>query len=45
MLETRLRILHNIDETLSVQHSVDCSYYNQGCDGGYSFLVGKFAHE
>jgi len=45
MLETRLKVLHNINETLSIQHAVDCNYYNQGCDGGYSFLVGKFGHE
>lgn len=24
---------------LSVQHSLDCNYYNQGCDGGYGYLV------
>ncbi len=24
---------------------MDCNYYNQGCDGGYSMLVGKFGQE
>jgi len=45
MLENRLRVIHNIDEKLSIQHTIDCSFYNQGCDGGYPFLVGKFAHD
>lgn len=30
---------------LSVQHALDCDVYNQGCDGGYPFLVNKFAKE
>lgn len=30
---------------LSVQHSLDCNYYNQGCDGGYGYLVNKFFTE
>lgn len=31
--------------SLSLQHVLDCSYYNQGCDGGYSYLVSKFYNE
>ena len=30
---------------LSTQHVIKCSYYNQGCDGGFSFSVGKFFKE
>lgn len=45
MTEARLRILYNHDIKLSVQHAVDCSYYNQGCDGGYPYLVMKFSNE
>jgi len=30
---------------LSPQYSVDCNYYNQGCDGGYPYLVEKFFTE
>jgi cathepsin C len=45
MLEARLKILfdHNID--LSVQHALDCSFYNQGCGGGYPYLVMKYSSE
>jgi cathepsin C len=47
MLEARLRRNHRLakDLKLSVQQVLDCSFYNQGCDGGYSFLVAKFANE
>lgn len=27
---------------ISLQHVLDCSVYNQGCDGGYSYLVSKY---
>jgi cathepsin C len=30
---------------LSVQHALDCSFYNQGCNGGYPFLVMKYGKE
>ena len=46
MLSARLKIkgiAEDID--LSPQYSVDCNYYNQGCEGGYPFLVGKFVSE
>ena len=45
MLEARLKIKYNKDVKLSPQHVLDCSFYNQGCDGGYPFLVEKFANE
>ncbi len=45
MLESRLRIKHKIEEKLSLDHVINCSVYNQGCDGGYSYLVLKFGHE
>jgi len=50
MLESRLRM--NYDEVrndpsyrLSIDHILECSVYNQGCDGGYSYLVLKFGYE
>jgi cathepsin C len=45
MMEERLKIAYNNDVDLSVQHALDCSIYNQGCDGGYPFLVMKYASE
>jgi cathepsin C len=45
MVESRLKIKYDHDVDLSVQHALDCSYYNQGCSGGYPFLVMKFANE
>jgi cathepsin C len=52
MLESRFRIKYkeilkkyfsNPKEfTLSLQHVLDCSIYNQSCDGGYSYLTSKF---
>jgi cathepsin C len=45
MLEARLKILYNHDVSLSVQHVLNCSFYNQGCNGGYPFLVMKFGNE
>ena len=45
MLEARLRIKYNQSIALSAQHLLDCNFYNQGCEGGYPYLVGKFAHE
>lgn len=45
MLEARLKFKYNHEVQLSVQHPVDCSIYNQGCEGGFPFLVLKFADE
>jgi C1A family cysteine protease len=45
MIETRLKILFDHDVNLSIQHPLDCSFYNQGCNGGYPYLTMKFANE
>ena len=45
MLESRLKIKENINSKISEKHAVECSYYNQGCEGGYSFLLGRFGEE
>lgn len=45
MTEARLKIKYNYTEPLSVQHTLDCSFYNQGCSGGYPFLVMKYANQ
>jgi cathepsin C len=45
MIEARLKIKYNHDINLSVQHALDCSFYNQGCNGGYPILVMKYATE
>ena len=45
MLEARLKIKENENVLLSIQHPLDCGVYNQGCDGGYPYLVEKFASE
>ena len=45
MLQARLKIKYDEHVTLSVQNTIDCNYYNQGCDGGYPFLVEKYANE
>jgi cathepsin C len=46
-LTMRLRVLtKGSDRTvLSPQNVVSCSDYNQGCEGGYPFLVGKFGED
>jgi cathepsin C len=47
MLEARLRrkTKNHVKEMLSVQHVLACSVYNQGCQGGYAYLVLKFGQE
>lgn len=45
MLESRLKILYDEDVSLSIQYPLDCDSYNQGCDGGYPYLVGLFASQ
>ena len=42
MIESRLKIKYNYDEKISLDHILNCSVTNQGCDGGYSYLVSKF---
>ncbi len=46
-LEARLRILtNNKDKTeFSRQFPLACSFYTEGCQGGYPFLVAKFFNE
>ena len=46
-LESRLRIqTHNKDKTIfSKQYPLSCSPYTEGCEGGFSILVGKFSNE
>jgi cathepsin C len=47
MISIRLRIMtKGKDQTkVSAQNVVSCSDYNQGCEGGYPFLVGKFGRD
>lgn len=52
MVEARLKILLNENVLLSVnqvalsaQHAMDCSIYNQGCNGGYPYLIMKYGKE
>lgn len=46
-LEARLRILtNNKDQTkFSRQFPLACSFYTEGCQGGYPYLVAKFMNE
>ena len=46
-LESRLRILtNNKDKTkFSRQFPLACSFYTEGCQGGYPYLVAKFLNE
>ena len=45
MLEARYFIKNKEKLKLSVQQVLDCSVQNQGCDGGYPYLVEKFGEE
>ena len=45
MIQARLKKNFNENVKLSVQHVLNCNMYNQGCEGGYPFLVSKFASE
>ena len=47
ILESRLRIKTlNKDQTkLSVQFPLSCSFYTEGCRGGYPIALGKFFHD
>eukprot|EP00753_Platysulcus_tardus_P008893 PLAT1687.1.p1 GENE.PLAT1687.1~~PLAT1687.1.p1 ORF type:complete len:548 (-),score=240.10 PLAT1687.1:74-1660(-) len=46
-INIRQRIASKLGKTqrYSPQDVVSCSDYNQGCDGGYPYLVGKYARE
>lgn len=45
MLEARWKIKHGTEKLFSIDHVLNCSVYNQGCKGGYSYLVLKFGTE
>jgi hypothetical protein len=47
VLESRIRIKSNnrLKPLLSPSSILSCSRYNQGCFGGYPYLVGKFGKE
>ena len=47
ILESRLRIKTlNKDQTkLSVQFPLSCSFYTEGCRGGFPIVLGKFFHD
>ncbi|TFK04538.1 Dipeptidyl peptidase 1 [Platysternon megacephalum] len=48
MLEARIRIRTNNSQTpiFSPQQVVSCSYYSQGCDGGFPYLIaGKYVQD
>lgn len=47
MIEARIRIKSELKEQpfLSIAGALSCSYYNQGCNGGYPFLIAKEAFE
>ena len=42
-LESRIRIQSKgaLNPKLSVMGSLACSFYNQGCNGGYPYLIAK----
>lgn len=45
MVESRLRIREGRSVQLSVQWAIDCNQYNQGCKGGFSQAMGRYANE
>jgi C1A family cysteine protease len=47
VVESRIRIKTNNSRKpiLSVASAIACSRYNQGCEGGYPYLVGKYGRE
>ncbi|XP_077197524.1 dipeptidyl peptidase 1 [Paroedura picta] len=47
MLEARIRVLSNNTQTpiLSPQQVVSCAEYAQGCEGGFPYLIGKYAQD
>ena len=45
MAQARIKKNYNETVKLSVQYSLNCNYFNQGCDGGYPTLVHKFGSE
>lgn len=47
MIEARIRIKSKLQQQpfLSVAGALSCSFYNQGCNGGYPFLIAKEGFE
>uniref|UniRef100_A0ACB8FG40 Uncharacterized protein n=1 Tax=Sphaerodactylus townsendi TaxID=933632 RepID=A0ACB8FG40_9SAUR len=47
MMEARIRVLSNNTQTpiLSPQQIVSCTEYAQGCNGGFPYLIGKYAQD
>jgi cathepsin C len=47
MIESRLKLLTNNEFTdlLSIQYLIGCSFYTEGCSGGYPLLLGRFIKE
>ena len=47
VMESRIRIMTKYKKKpiLSVTSVLSCSRYNQGCNGGYPYLVGKYGKE
>jgi len=47
MMHSRVRIKtqNKVKPKLSVQETLSCSEYSQGCKGGFPFLVGKYAQD
>jgi len=47
MLTARHRITQNdpTSEAFSIAYPMACSEYNQGCDGGYGFLIAKWSQD
>ena len=39
MLMARMKILHGIDTDVSISHLLNCGYYHQGNNGGFSYEV------
>ncbi|CZT98828.1 hypothetical protein PFAG_03258 [Plasmodium falciparum Santa Lucia] len=37
------KYLNNFDDQLSIQTVLSCSFYDQGCNGGFPYLVSKLA--
>ena len=46
-LESRLKISSKgeIEVNLSTAHAISCSFYTEGCQGGFPELLSKFIHE
>ena len=44
MIISRLNIKNIKDAKISIDHILDCNYFNQGCDGGFAFFVSRFGN-